>query len=327
MKTAVNTLRDRLKARIDYDLSGDADLDALVLEAINDVLKLIKQDLLDYGLLIDISASNTIKLIAGQNYTDIRQARIVGNAATFTPVALDAISVTIDGTAYPVLMAGCTTIALVVAAINAAVGSTVASASTDTYLTITSPTTGSTSSVTIADTVGTATTRLFTVSAERTRTSISDLDEVIAITERVNGTPINIISFKDFLDRYPDPSDSSSDVPDEVAFANNRIYSGPTPASDPTVYIDYLKLIADLTAGDSLPFESKYDPLVLAWAREELAMWLDSKDAVSIASAKSVRQEWENKLIISASNNMSMDRQAKSRREESYPNINPRMVK
>jgi len=324
MKTAVNSLRDRIKARIDYDLSGDTDLDALVLEAINDVLKLIKQDLLDYGLFADIGASNTLKLVAGRAFTDIRQARIVGDASTFTPVALDAISVTIDGTAYAVLMAGCTTIALVVTAINTVVGSTVASASTDGYLAITSLTTGSTSSVTIASTAGTPVSRLFTDSTERTRTGISDLDEILRITDRTNDKVIGRISFFDFLEKYPDPAGNTSDRPDEFAFFNNRIYSGPSPNTDPTVYIDYLKQINDLSAGDTLPFENKYDPLVLAWAREELATWLDSKDATSISSAKATRLEWEHKLIIGATNNMGQVNQSASRREYE-PRIAPRI--
>jgi len=114
------------------------------------------------------AASGILKLIL--NSTDIA-AVITGDKTTFAGQAGDKIKVMIDSIEYDDIdISACVTIANVVSAINSAVGSTVASVSTD-FLRITSPTSGDDSNVTIAD--GTNTTQtviaeLFSVAGNRT---------------------------------------------------------------------------------------------------------------------------------------------------------------
>ena len=54
MKTSVASIIAKIKRRSDYDIQ-DNDLDNLIVDAINDVLKQIKQLCYDYGLYQDIS--------------------------------------------------------------------------------------------------------------------------------------------------------------------------------------------------------------------------------------------------------------------------------
>lgn len=95
-----------------------------------------------------------------------------------------------------------------------------------------------------------------------------DFDELIVLSERTNDKTIEIISYKDFVEAYPDPTADKSATPDVAAFFANRLYLGPTPSGIITLYLDYVKLITKLVAGDSLPYEDKYDEavIVLLWS-------------------------------------------------------------
>lgn len=317
-KTTVNNIVSEVKILGDYNITDD-DLTTLLLYAINKAIKRTKQQLLDNGLTQDITASTTFKLKTGQAYVDIQKAMIVGNVATFTGIANDKIKVTIDGTDYDdISIATATTIALVATAINTAVGSTVARANAEGYLEIESPTSGSSSAVTIAD--GTATGQtvvadLFSTSAERTKSAITDLDEILKLSERVNDRDIDIWTYDRFLSVYTDPDYSSASTPDVAARFGNYIYFGDTPSSSAFIYMDYFKLITEVTSGSTMPFDEKYDPIIVAMAIEELTKYLDRSNLQAISTCKADVKEAIDEFIVKAVKNPTMIRQSASRRE------------
>jgi len=323
MKTAVQTLVNKIKRRIDYDIV-DTDLDNLILDAINDTIKGMKQIFYDHQVYQAISSSNTFETTYLQAYASYIIASITGDATTFTPVAGDTINVTIDGTTTNVALAGCTTIALVVAAINTAVGSTVASTTTDGYLKLTSLVTTAASSVTIANGVGTPADRLF-VSALKTRTGISDLDEILMISERTFKFSVQMIAYQDLIERYPDPLSITAKVADVCARWNDLIYFGPTPNTAQTYYMDYIRAIHDVLLTDNSPYDDIYDPVVIAMAKYEIVKWLDPSNVASITGAKSDRDEAIKTFIVDAGRNIRENRQTNSRRN-TIPYFSPRKV-
>ena len=156
-------------------------------------------------------------------------------------------------------------------------------------------------------------------------TETVDFDQLISLTERTNDSPIEIISFKEYRERYPDPSADASSTPEVAAFFANRIYLGPTPSSVITLYLDYIKIITKLVAGNSLPYEDKYDELVIAIVMEYLAKWFDRKDRSMILTAKEDVLQIKNDLITGASRNIGMNRQSESRRQ-GIPYFAPKKV-
>ena len=156
-------------------------------------------------------------------------------------------------------------------------------------------------------------------------TETIDFDQQIVLTERTNDNPIPIISFKEYRERYPDPTADSSNTPDAAAFFANRLYLGPTPSSAITLYLDYIKLITKLTAGGTLPFEDKYDQIVTAIVIEYLVKWLDRGNANMIKSAKEDVFILKQELIVGAAKNVGMSRQRQSRKRE-VPYFSPRKV-
>ena len=74
-----------------------------------------------------------------------------------------------------------------------------------------------------------------------------------------------------------------------------------------------------------MPFEGKYDPLVIAMAKAELKEWLDDTNATAIASANAKVALLKNELIIGAAKNIGKNLQMKSRRGE-IPLLAPRRV-
>lgn len=320
-KTTVSNIITSIKRRFDYDIT-DSDFDNVVVDTINDALKLLKQWLMDAGLFQEISTSTSFKTVEDQEYVDITKARIVGDVATFTGIANDKIKVIVDGTTYDnISIATCTTIALVVAAINTAVGSTVASASDDGYLVITSATTGATSAVTIADGTTTAQTvvgDLFSVAAERTCTAIADLDEIISISTRDNDYVLEYVSPDKFRELLPDPAGDSSEWPDYYTRIQDRIYFGPQPNNNAFLYIEYLKHITEVTSSSTLPFNNKYDPIIKAVCMWMLSMWLDAKDGNTTMSFGRLMEAMKDQLISSASKNRGMNMQSRSRTEEQF---------
>jgi len=325
MKTAISTLITKIKRKSDY-LITDGDLDNLIVDDINSSLKLIKQWLMDYGLYKDVSKSESIKTVEDQEYIDLNIARIVGDTASFTAVAGDKITVTIDGTAYTTAaLTGAVLVATVVTAINLAtlaIGD-VASESDDGYLVITSPTSGATSSVTIADNSGTPASRLFTVAAERTQSAIVDIDEIISLTERTNDQPITLIDYNELKAMYPDPSTYSSTTPDYFSRFVDRLYLGPTPSDNILLYIDYIFQITEITSVSTCPLNNKYDPLIVALGVKALAEFLEPDNASRIASANKNVEFWNKQLITGASKNIGMSRSTASRKPE-IPYFSPR---
>jgi len=157
-------------------------------------------------------------------------------------------------------------------------------------------------------------------------TETPDLDQAISLSERTNDNTIEIITFREYRQRYPDPSANSSETADVGAFFGNRLYLGPTPSATGTIYyLDYIKLITKLTSGGTLPYEDKYDELVVAMITEYLVKFLDRGNQNMINSAKLDVRELKHDLITGASKNIGMNQQVQSRKRE-MPYFAPRKV-
>lgn len=325
MKSLISALITKIKKRADYNIT-DPDLDDLVLDGINDSSKVIKQLLIDNSLIHEVSDSKTFKTIAEQEYRDITKAVIIGNVASFTAVAGDKIIVTIDGTAYTTAaLTGAVLVATVVTAINlatAAVGN-VAEEDANGFLQINSLTTGVSSAVTIADSAGTGAARLFTVAAERTQSAITDLDDIIKISDRENDTPYDILPYSRFKEIYTNPTADYSSTPLHVSRFDSKIFFGATPSASFLVYLDYIISVTDLASTDSSPFDEKYDPLLISMGKEELLEFLDPSNTGAITVARTRTARLKQELIIGASKNIGMVQQSASRHET--PDINPRV--
>jgi hypothetical protein len=287
---------------------------------INDAVRIVRQWLTDYGR--DISITGVANLVAnsGVQYKQLNKASIVGDKTTFTGVAGDKIDVTIDGTTYTVAVATPTTIALVVAAINTAVGSTVAARTSDGYLSLTSLTTGATSSVTIADgTGGNAgeAARLFSTADSRTDTAIVDFNDHLALRDEEDGTVITYMTPRDFFEKYPDYADQSDSTAEDFTVWNGRFYFGPTPSSTRIYYLEYFKTLTVLTSADTMVIEDTFDPLILALVRAEYMRFMDENNTTAISSAEKSVEFYKNNLIVNASRNIAQERGSHSRREDS----------
>lgn len=149
-------------------------------------------------------------------------------------------------------------------------------------------------------------------------TAVSDLDEIIKLSERTNDTPIDIISYKDFVDLYPDPTASYAATPKHAARFGTKIYFGPTPSGVLAIYIDYKKCVTNLTLTGTLPFSDKYDPLLKAMVKVDGVNWLDKNDSVAIASANKDMQYWTETLITDSAKNIGMNKQTESRRPSMF---------
>lgn len=169
------------------------------------------------------------------------------------------------------------------------------------------------------DEIGTSTT-LSTVASTASIdiSGLTDLDAILVTTERTNDAYIPFVSFRDYRMAYPDPSAETSDSPSMVARYDNKLWIGPTPASIYTIYFDYIKLVGDKVSGDDVPFENKYDPLVIALAVEQLVSWNDSKAASAIQLARQRVENLKHELIVGAVKNLGMNRQAKARRAYAF---------
>ena len=330
--TTLNNVVTKIKRRFDYSIQDPTGIDLIVIDAVNDSLKTIKQLFIDHSLDNEISSGGLFTVIPGQQYRDLTNAVIVGDKTTFTGTAGDTINVTIDGTAYADIdISGDTDIDDVRDAINTAVGSTVAyTNATSSTLEIRSLTTGSTSAVTIADGTTTAQTviaELFSVAANRSMTAISDLDQTMSARVKSGGDyMLQFITPKEYFEAYPDETMSTSTYGDHWMLWRDRIYIGPTPAAGTIYYLEYYKLLTDLAAGDTMPFENKYDPLVVAMALRELWQWLDPQNATAAQVAHARVEDLTNRLVVNAAKNIGQNRQVVSRRAQGIPYFNPRKV-
>ena len=214
--TTVSAFLASIKRFYDYNIT-DTDLDSLLLDYINEELKVLYQDLYNAGYYKEITREDAFKTIANQPYRDPRIAVIVGNVTTFTGIANDKINVTIDSTEYADIdISASTSIADVVTAINTATGGTEASEDVNGYLQILSTTAGATSNCTIANGTTTGQTvvgDLFSTAAERTSTGLDDIDDTVRISERVNFRTIEQIPWRELRRRFPDPTREYTNAP------------------------------------------------------------------------------------------------------------------
>ena len=156
-------------------------------------------------------------------------------------------------------------------------------------------------------------------------TETIDFDQPIVLTERTNDNPITLVSFKEYRERFPDPSIDKSATPDIAAFFANRLYLGPTPSGVITIYSDYVKTITKMTSSSSLPYEDEYDELVSAIVVEKLVAWFDRKDRAAIVTAREEVKMLKDELIVMPARNIGMNQQVQSRREE-RPYFSPKKV-
>jgi len=315
-KTTVSNLISSIKRVIDYSITDTA-LDTLLLDLIRNAVRVTGQWLMDHGLDIDNTTSGTILTIPNQQYKVLNKATIVGDTTSFTGIAGDKLNVTVDGTtSADIDISACTTIALVVTAINTAVGSTVASETDEGYLRIDSATTGTTSSVTIADgttAVQTVVGDLFSRTDTRTDTAIMDIDHIIAMKEYDNDVTITHIPPAYFFELYPKPADNAGNPAIEYTMWNGRVYWGPTPTSSVPYYLEYFKIPTELASTDTLPFENKYDALLTALVRMEWMRFMDANNTSAITSAENSVAFYKSTLITNATRNIGMEQGSQSR--------------
>lgn len=156
-------------------------------------------------------------------------------------------------------------------------------------------------------------------------TEAVDFDQQVVLTERTNDSPIQIVSFKSYRERYPDPTANKSATPDVAAFFANRLYLGPTPSGVIALYLDYVKVLTKLVAGGTLPFEDKYDEVVIVLVMENLVKWLDRSNRQAVITAREDVAIAKNELIVGAAKNLGQNNQSQSRRSE-RPYFAPRKV-
>jgi len=150
-----------------------------------------------------------------------------------------------------------------------------------------------------------------------------DFGQSIVLSERTNDEPISIIPFKEYRERFTDPTADKAETPDVAAFFADRLYLGPTPSGVITLYLDYIKIITKLVAGGTLPYEDKYDELVIALVMEYLVKWLDRTNRTAIVTAREDTLIVKHDLIVGAANNIGLVQQRASRRSDE-PYFSPR---
>jgi hypothetical protein len=156
-------------------------------------------------------------------------------------------------------------------------------------------------------------------------TETIDFDQVVKLTERTNDSPIDIIPFARYRELYPDPSADKSSTPEVATFFANRIYFGPTPSGVISIYLDYVKLITKVVAGGNIPYEDKYDELIVAICLDYLIGFLDNKNSNAITQSRDRIKELKHDLIVGASKNLGEIHQSASRREETGSRLGPKM--
>jgi hypothetical protein len=215
----------------------------------------------------------------------------------------------------------------VATAINTAFTATVATVDDDGFLQIESQVAGSTSAVTIADggtTVQTVVAKLFSVAAERTDTAITDLDEILTLTERVNDRRLEILPYDTLISLEPNPTANSESVPTMAARFGDRLYFRYTPSSAEYIYMDYIRDIVELasTTAGSMPFSNRYDNLLIYEARINYAMWKEPDNRNILVSVREKRDELYQTLIADAVINFGQNNQCESRNGY-LPDIRP----
>ena len=116
---------------------------------------------------------------------------------------------------------------------------------------------------------------------------------------------------------YPDPTANTNTMPDHCALGpSRRLYLGPTPSASSTaaLYFDHLRVPVDVALASVLPYQIKYDPLLLALARVEYLNFYNKKDRSTIITAQEEMKYYLDTLIIRAAKNIGMVKQVESRR-------------
>jgi len=156
--------------------------------------------------------------------------------------------------------------------------------------------------------------------------TLATADMLVALSERTNDRKVRIIDYfgdEGFIERYPDPTANTSGTADHAAIWEDRLYLGPTPTAAISYYAEILAIPADLSAGDTLPYKTKYDPVVHAKARRLFLQWKhsDSPNNAAVVSAIAEDKRITKLLIRDAASRIGTDKGSASRR--AFPLIRP----
>ena len=336
-KSTVQAIVNKTKRRIDQDVT-DSDLDQLLLDNVNDANKIIKQWLQDAGINVEAGSSATLTTTASQEYIDLS---LTPSAPTLALVTIGTGLIT-DGAHYYKV----TFVTADGESIASSASSLVTTNATHNKVTVTIPL-GLSSDVTSRKIYRTAAggssyLLLATISDNTTTTYLDDIadaslnattaptistipayNDLIAISERTNDKDIELIPYERFVELYPDPTADTASTPEHCTLHNGRLYFGPTPTSAISIYIDFIKHLSELALTSNMLYDSQYDPVFIALVSELWTRWYDKSDSASIRLAQDYTLLVKHELITGASNNIGMNRQQQSRREDR--GIHPKM--
>jgi hypothetical protein len=331
MRTSVQTLINKIKRRIDYDII-DSNLDILLVDCLNDSIKVLRQKLLDRGINYEIGGSASLHTTASQAYIDISNVPAACVAALITVAGLvdsgthsyKITFVTADGEGD---VSPASNVVTTVVATDGQVALTAIPVSPSSEVTarnIYRTAAGGSVYKLVAqianNTATTYTDNIADVALGATAPTISTIptySDLVRVTERVNYKAIDVIPYAEFLKFYPDPAAYSSSVPDRCAVWNQRIYFGPTPmSSNVDIFIEFIRHDADLLLTSNLFYENDYDPILLAYTRLEYLRFFNPQDRVAIKTAEEAALRYMDDLVIVAAKNVGQNKQVASRREE-----------
>jgi len=157
-------------------------------------------------------------------------------------------------------------------------------------------------------------------------TTLATADMLVGLTERTNDRKVRIIDYfgdEGFIERYPDPSANKSGTADHAAIWENRLYLGPTPSSAISYYAEIVAIPADVAAGGTLPYKTKYDPVIHAKVRRLFLQWKhsDNPNNAAVVAAISEDERITKLLIRDAASRIGTDKGSASRR--AFPLIRP----
>ena len=332
MRTTVQTIVDKIKRRVDYNIS-DTGTDTLIVDCLNDSIKVLRQKLIDRGINFEIGSTATLTTTASQAYIDI--SNIPSSACTATLVA--AAGLVTDGAhSYKITFVTAEGEGDVSAVSNTITTDVATHGQVNLTAIPLSPSSEVTARNIYRTSAGGSVYKLLAQITNNTATTYTDniadgslgataptistipsYSDLVRVTERVNYKAIDIIPYAEFLKFYPDPAAFSSSVPDKCALWNQRLYMGPTPmATGTAIYIEFLRHDADLTLTSNLYYENDYDPVLLAYTRLEWFRYFNANDRVTIKTAEEAALRYLDDLVIGAAKNIGQNKQVASRREE-----------
>lgn len=135
-------------------------------------------------------------------------------------------------------------------------------------------------------------------------TTLATADSILKVTERVNDTDIELISYAQFRATWVNPTRSTSTTPSQCAIFNDRLYLGPTPSATGTsIYVEFVASPTKVVAGETLPYKDKYDPLLIAMGVAELLPITDSNNVARLQLADANVKRLIKDLITNAASN------------------------